>query len=90
MAGRLLVVNDEPETGRALQGPLALEGFDVVLVTDEAEALEVVEDTEPDAVIADLAEPDYLSVTEVGSTVQVCAEHRPETDPRCGQGEGDP
>ena len=67
-----------------------MEGFEVVLATDEAEALEVVEDTEPDAVIADLAEPDYLYVTEVGSTVQVCAEHRPETDPRCGQGEGDP
>jgi two-component system response regulator MprA len=58
MAGRLLVVNDEPETGRALQGALASEGFDVILATDKAEVLEVVEDTEPDAVIVDLAEPE--------------------------------
>jgi two-component system response regulator MprA len=57
MAGRLLVVNDEPETSRALQGALALEGLDVILARDEAEALEVVQDTEPDAVIVDLAEP---------------------------------
>src|SRR5262245_59847281 len=58
MAVRLLVVNDEPETGRARQGALAVEGFDVILATDETEALEVVQDTEPDAVIVDLAEPD--------------------------------
>jgi two-component system OmpR family response regulator len=57
MAGRLLVVNDEPETSRALQGALALEGLDVILARDETEALEVVQDTEPDAVIVDLAEP---------------------------------
>jgi DNA-binding response OmpR family regulator len=58
MAGRLLVVNDVPETGRALQGALAFEGFEVILATDEGEALEVVQDTERDAVIVDLAEPD--------------------------------
>ena len=58
MAGRLLVVNCEPNAGRALQGALALEGFDVVLATDDVEAVEVVEDTEPDAVIVDVAEPD--------------------------------
>ena len=39
MVGRLLVVNDEPNTGRALQGALASEGFDVILATDDAEAL---------------------------------------------------
>jgi two-component system, OmpR family, response regulator MprA len=58
MAGSLLVVNDEPETGRALQGALVSEGFDVVLATDESQVLEVVQDSEPDAVIVDLAEPD--------------------------------
>jgi two-component system response regulator MprA len=58
MAGRLLVVNDEPQTGRALQGALALEGFDVILATDDGEALEVVQGTEPDAVIVDWVEPD--------------------------------
>jgi two-component system response regulator MprA len=58
MASRLLVVNDEPKTGKALQGALALEGFDVLLATDDAEALEVVEDKAPDAVIVDVVEPD--------------------------------
>jgi two-component system response regulator MprA len=58
MAGRLLVVNDEPETGRALQGALALEGFNVILATDGREAVEVVQQTEPDAVIVDVVEPD--------------------------------
>jgi two-component system response regulator MprA len=57
VARRLLVVADEPGKGRALQGALASEGFDVVLATDEAEALRVVPDTEPDAAIVDLAGP---------------------------------
>jgi DNA-binding response OmpR family regulator len=42
MAGRRLVVNDEPNTGRALQAALASEGFDVILATDDGEVLEVV------------------------------------------------
>jgi two-component system, OmpR family, response regulator MprA len=58
MAERLLVVNDEPKTGRELQGALASEGFDVILATDDAEALEVVQGTEPDAVIVDVVEPE--------------------------------
>jgi two-component system response regulator MprA len=58
MAGRLLVVNDQPTTGQALQGALAQEGFDVILATDDAEALEVVQGEEPDAVIVDVVEPD--------------------------------
>jgi two-component system, OmpR family, response regulator MprA len=58
VAGRLLVVNDQPKTGRALQGALAQEGFDVILATDCTEALEVVQDEEPDAVIVDVVEPD--------------------------------
>src|SRR5262249_44952625 len=58
MAGRLLVVNDQPNTGQALQGALALEGFDVILATDDAEALEVVQGEEPDAVIVAVVEAD--------------------------------
>jgi two-component system response regulator MprA len=50
----LLVVDDVPKTGRALRDALALEGFDVILATDEPEALEVVHRTEVDAVIVDL------------------------------------
>jgi two-component system response regulator MprA len=58
MASRLLVVHDEPSTGKALQGALALEGFDVMLATDDAQALGVVEDETPDAVIVDVAPTD--------------------------------
>jgi two-component system, OmpR family, response regulator MprA len=58
MASRLLVVNDEPATGRALQGALSREGFDVFLATDDAEALDVAERKAPDAVIVDVVEPD--------------------------------
>jgi two-component system response regulator MprA len=58
MSGRLLVVNDEPKSGRALQGALASEGFDVILAVDDGEALEVVQGAEPDAVIVDVDEPD--------------------------------
>lgn len=58
MARRLLVVNDEPRRGKALQGALTLEGFDVLLATDDAAALHVVEDKAPDAVIVDVTPPD--------------------------------
>jgi two-component system, OmpR family, response regulator MprA len=58
MSGRLLVVNDEPKSARALQGALASEGFDVILATDDGEALEAVQGAEPDAVIVDVVEPD--------------------------------
>ena len=58
MARRLLVVNDEPISGRALQGALSLEGFDVFLATDDATALDVVEDKAPDAVIVDVTAPE--------------------------------
>jgi two-component system, OmpR family, response regulator MprA len=46
------------DAGRALEEALVLEGFDVVLATDDIEALEVVQGTEPDAAIVDVAEPD--------------------------------
>jgi two-component system response regulator MprA len=58
MASRLLVVNDEPATGKALQGALSREGFDVFLATDDAEALDVAARKAPDAVIVDLVAPD--------------------------------
>jgi two-component system response regulator MprA len=58
MAGRLLVVNDDPKMGRALQGALALDGFDVILATDDDDALEVVQATQPHAVIVDVVGPD--------------------------------
>ena len=39
-----------------------LEGFDVILATDDVEALELVQRTEPDAAIVDVAEPDTKGV----------------------------
>ncbi len=63
MARRLLVVDDEPRRGKALQGALALEGFDVVLATDDAAALHVVEDKAPDAVIVDVTAPESRGAT---------------------------
>jgi two-component system response regulator MprA len=62
VAGRLLVVNCEPNAGRALEEALVLEGFDVILATDGVEALELVQRTEPDAAIVDVAEPDTKGV----------------------------
>ncbi len=59
MARRLLVVDDEPRRGKALQGALALEGFDVFLATDDVAALDVVEDKAPDAVIVDVTAPGW-------------------------------
>jgi two-component system response regulator MprA len=58
MASRVLVIPEQPSTGTALQGALALEGFDVVVAEDHEEALDVVASARPDAVIVDVAEPD--------------------------------
>jgi two-component system response regulator MprA len=63
VGGCLLVVNDEPKAGRALQGALASEGFDVILAADDGEAVEVVHDTQPDAVIVDLVAPNGRAAT---------------------------
>jgi two-component system response regulator MprA len=85
IGGRLLVVNDQPKTGQALQGALAQEGFDVILATDDAEALEIVQDEEPDAVIVDVVQPD-------ADAAALCRRLR-ETSPRLPVlmlGEGDP
>jgi two-component system response regulator MprA len=62
MAARLLVVNCEPIAGRALEEALVLEGFDVILATDDVQALELVQRTEPDAAIVDVAEADTKGV----------------------------
>ena len=58
LASRVLVVHDEPSAGKALQGALSLEGFEVVLATADSEALDAVEGESPDAVIVDLDETD--------------------------------
>lgn len=74
MASRVLVLSDEPTTGRALHEALTVEGFDVVLAADDAAALEVVERAAPDAVIVDVEAADS-SGAELGRRVR-------ETTPR--------
>jgi two-component system response regulator MprA len=54
MASRLLVVNDEPASAKALERALVVEGFEVVLAMDDAEALDVAERKAPDAVLVDV------------------------------------
>ena len=54
MASRLLVVDDDRWTGEALRTALSLEGYEVVLATDDAEALRLVGATAPDAVVVDV------------------------------------
>jgi two-component system, OmpR family, response regulator MprA len=61
---RILVVDDEPQLRRALERALKLEGYDVGLAADGEEALRVVSDVPPDAVVLDVLMPkrDGLSV----------------------------
>src|SRR5919106_2407667 len=54
----ILVVDDEPAVRDALRRALELEGYDVELAADGAEALALLEDgSEPDAVLLDVLMP---------------------------------
>src|SRR3954471_16513938 len=63
---KIMVVDDEPAVRESLRRALQLEGYEVALAGDGAEALERLEDheEEPDALILDVAMPevDGLSV----------------------------
>jgi two-component system response regulator MprA len=54
---RILVVDDEPAVREALSRALRLEGYDVDLAADGAEALERIEGDQPDAVVLDVLMP---------------------------------
>ena len=54
---RLLVVDDEPAVRTALERALRLEGYEVELAADGAEALELVAAARPDAVLLDVLMP---------------------------------
>src|SRR6266536_2478792 len=54
---RLLVVDDEPAVRTALERALRLEGYEVELAADGAEALELVATARPDAVLLDVLMP---------------------------------
>ena len=55
--GRILVVDDEPHIRRVLSSILGTQGFEILLATDVAEGLEVLEETTVDLVILDLMMP---------------------------------
>ena len=54
---RILVVDDEPAVRTSLQRALALEGYEVDLAADGAEALDRLAATPPDAVVLDVSMP---------------------------------
>lgn len=53
----VLVVDDDPDVLASLERGLRLSGFTVLTASDGAEALEVVADVEPDAVVLDMNMP---------------------------------
>jgi two-component system response regulator MprA len=62
---KILVVDDEPAVREALRRALQLEGYDVALASDGAEALERLQTRaeEPDAVILDVLMPEVDGLT---------------------------
>ena len=56
--GLILVVDDDPGTRKVAKGNLGLEGFEVLLASSGAEALELLNGTDPLAVVSDLRMPD--------------------------------
>jgi two-component system, OmpR family, response regulator MprA len=54
---RILVVDDEPAVRESLKRSLRFEGYEVVVATDGAEALERVRDDRPDALALDVLMP---------------------------------
>ena len=69
--GRVLVVDDEPNARDALAELLADEGHDTRAAADGAEALELLEDYDPDVVLTDLKMPgvDGIELIERGRTL---------------------
>jgi two-component system, OmpR family, KDP operon response regulator KdpE len=58
LQGKLLIVDDKPLVGRALQGALRVLGFEVVTMTNAEEAIQTVKRTHYDAVLFDISMPD--------------------------------
>lgn len=68
----ILVVEDEPSFVEALSIGLRREGFDVIVATDGAEALEVFDEAQPDLVLLDVMLPRI-------SGIDVCRQLRKKT-----------
>jgi two-component system, OmpR family, KDP operon response regulator KdpE len=70
MAGpRILIIDDEPQIGRALRIILSAHGYDVHVATTGEEGLDLAATTSPDVIILDLMLPGI-------SGLEVCAELR--------------
>ncbi len=54
---RILVVEDHHSMSRAIQGILESEGYEVFTAADGVEALEMMEETKPDLILADIMMP---------------------------------
>jgi DNA-binding NtrC family response regulator len=65
--GRVLIVDDEPNYGRILLKVLRDQGFDPTAVTSAEEALQIIQDEPPDAVLSDIRMPgmDGMALLEV-------------------------
>jgi DNA-binding response OmpR family regulator len=57
MAGRVLLIEDEPNIAEAIRFVLSRDGWDVTTLTDGAEAMAAVGGVRPDIVILDLMLP---------------------------------
>ncbi len=57
MAGKILVVDDEPNVRSFLNTLLAEEGYEVILASDGNEAMELVESESPEAILLDINMP---------------------------------
>lgn len=57
MAKKILVVDDEPEIAEFLKDRLEMNGYDVSMAYDGAEALEKTKEIDPDLIISDVNMP---------------------------------
>src|ERR1039458_10842745 len=62
MAGRILIIDDEPQITRVLRAALSAQAFDVRTSNDPEEGLQVFREWTPDLVITDLMMPGMSGV----------------------------
>jgi two-component system response regulator MprA len=76
MAMKVLVVDDEPAVRSALDRALRLESYDVALAADGREALDVLAESSPDAIVLDVAMP-HLDGLEVCRRLRATGDRTP-------------